>query len=406
MLALVSIHGFLAFSLHVLPAQVVDAQSPTKAVTAPTERLADGAELAWCDALVAALRTHDIPAFDRLVDVDAILKRATTGVDVSTTLVRGFCDGARVNMENGNGIYADFVDVIDNGGHLDLLRLRERDGARTALFRSVSTDAGMGYTEFRLERDSAGRVRATDVYFAFSGEYLSSSLRRWFIPAMKNLDRGFLGRLFGGEHVLAKHIDDILALRNKAASGELDEFEKIHAALPAELRRDKTIILMRVSVYPDDDPRYVEALDDLRREHPDDICTAIHSIDAFWLRGETAKTVESVESLRKLVGGDPYLDHLIGGFRLATKDYERAAASSRKAIEGGIHWTEVYWNLVAAELELERFDDVLAALKEMDVRLEFAWNDFTTIAAYAGFVKSPQYAQWLEYLASKRSKDE
>jgi hypothetical protein len=56
---------------------------------------------------------------------------------------------------------------------------------------------------------------------------------------------------------------------------------------------------------------------------------------------------------------------------------------------------------VGYSLEDKDYDETLARLQEIDRTFPMVFNDLSKVPAYAGFVKSPQYAQWLEYLKAK-----
>ncbi len=59
--------------------------------------------------------------------------------------------------------------------------------------------------------------------------------------------------------------------------------------------------------------------------------------------------------------------------------------------------------LIGISMKEEKYDETLATLKKQDQTFTMTYEDFKTVPAYAGFVKSPQYQQWLQYLAQKSS---
>ena len=62
-----------------------------------------------------------------------------------------------------------------------------------------------------------------------------------------------------------------------------------------------------------------------------------------------------------------------------------------------------YWTLLTADLKLKDYPAAFATLKTIDRSFQMEFGDFTTIADYAGFVKSPQYQEWNTYLKSKKA---
>lgn len=58
---------------------------------------------------------------------------------------------------------------------------------------------------------------------------------------------------------------------------------------------------------------------------------------------------------------------------------------------------EAHLTLLGQDLKQQKYDDALARMKDVESRFEVSFDDIEQQEEYAGFVKSPQYAQWLEY---------
>ncbi|MBL8857081.1 MAG: hypothetical protein JNL28_01070 [Planctomycetes bacterium] len=356
---------------------------------------------AWCADFAKALNERDPSAYDRCVDAGAIIDRAQKGVPGRKSFMTGFKEGALTTMSGGQGTFAELTNALEMGGHVDFLRLRGTPGARTALFRIVRAEAGVEYLEFELARGKDEPARAVDVYVASSGERSSDTLRRWLIPTAANDDRGLIDRLIGEEQVLARHWKVVEKLIDAVKSRSVESFAKQLSKLPDELRRDKTILLMRIKMFPPDDPRYVEAIGEVRRYFPDDPCTVLHSIDWFFLQKDYKAALAELSRLDAWAGGDPYLNVLCGNILVAAEDWDGARKVAREAIAAGLGWPDPYWVLITVSLRQQRYDETLSVLIEMDLNFEFNWVDFTTLEEYQGFAASSQHAQWLEHLAEK-----
>jgi tetratricopeptide (TPR) repeat protein len=362
------------------------------------------AEVSWIEwgrSLLRALHEEDVSAFDRLVDANAIVDAAFKDVETTSRFATGFRAGILPKMTKGEGLYATLTGYLERGARFEFLRLKEGAPSRRALFRLIPSEGGVDYFEFWLNRREDGSVRAVDVYTASAGEPFSALVRRWLLPQAAENNKGMLGKLFGTEHALVQHWGTIVKVTRAAEAGDLEKFAKHLGELPEELGVDKTVILMRLRMFPGDDPRYLEALADLRRHYPEDPCTLVFSIDYFWLRDEHSKALEELEHLREWVGGDPYLHLHRGQLLLQDKSYDLAGVAARKAIDEGLGWVDPYWTLLNANLHQERFEEALGLLRQMDQQFELEWNDMTALPLYSGFVKSPQHAEWLEYLRTK-----
>jgi hypothetical protein len=385
---------------------LVCAPSPALAQSAETPEAAaapdpDAPWRTWTDDLQLALVEHDVTAYDALVDVDAILERVVQGVSDKKGFVKGFKQGARTTMSGGQGLYLILTSALDGGGHFDLLRLRGKPDARTALFRVVNPDGGFDYIEFELKRSRTGTVSAVDYYTASTGELVSAAVRRWMLPLAASSDRGLLERLLEPEQALVKDWPKVERAVDASKKGDVEAFAEALAALPAELRIDKLVLLMRIRVFPAEDARYVEALGDMRKHYADDPATRLHSIDWYYLRGEHDKALAEIEGMGEWADGDPYLRYLSCTVLLQAQRFDAARQAGRAAIDGGLAWTEPYWLLMTISLRQERYADTLALLVEMDKRFELEWNDFGDVEEYKGFVASTRHAEWLAYLKAK-----
>lgn len=385
----------LAFSLFLSPAQ---GEPPAQA--APEVTASPDAPLeAWATALVAAVTAGEQDEFVELVDVDAITRAATQGVDVPKLFAEGYAVGAREGMLSENGFYARMRRAAAEG-HFDFLRIRSSAGGPTALMRIVDAKGTFDYFEFDLVRTEDG-VRATDIYVFGAGERMSETMRRWFVQHAMSQNRGLVDRLLGRDQALAKHWKTVRRILEGGQQEKPDDVEKAYDELPEELQRDKTVLLLLLSAYPGDDQRYRAALDALLVHFPDDPCAQLHRIDACWLAGEHEGAIEALEELDDLVDGDPYLDHLTATLLASIESWERATKHARAAIDDGLGWIDPYWTLVTCAIGESEHRRVLEVLIEIDMTFQVEWADFTTQEAYAEFVESNEHAAWLEYLRTK-----
>jgi len=322
-------------------------------------------------------------------------------VESSSKLAREFRALALQKMAGGKWFSDYLAQSLAAGGHFDFLRLRGDKEARRALFRFVPALGPVDYAEFLLERQDDASVRAIDMYRAQTGEQMSATFRRGLLLMDLEDDKSTLDRLFGPERAAAKHRGTLTRVNAAAQAGDLDALEKLCNELPAELRKDKTYILMRCRAFSLGDPRRMGAYADLRQHYPDDPCTHLYSIDWFWEHGEHAKAYQELEYIRTWTGGDPYL-HLFRALLLFEQpELDAAREYARKAIDEGLGWDDPYWVLIRVSVKKGRFEETIALLKELDQGFNMEWGDLSALPMYSDFVKSPQHTQWLEYLRKK-----
>lgn len=95
------------------------------------------------------------------------------------------------------------------------------------------------------------------------------------------------------------------------------------------------------------------------------------------------------------------LDVLRANIQLARGNLVEAHKFANAARTTHPELNDVYWLEVNIALKEMNFDEVLANLKKLKSKFNFAIADLTTLPDYAEFVKSPQYKEWLEYEKGK-----
>ena len=81
-----------------------------------------------------------------------------------------------------------------------------------------------------------------------------------------------------------------------ARKGETDRVSMIYASLPEPLRREKSILMMRLKATASDDDRYLAALDDYARYYPDAPDTKLHLVDAYFLRKRYDQVIAQLDA--------------------------------------------------------------------------------------------------------------
>jgi hypothetical protein len=128
----------------------------------------------------------------------------------------------------------------------------------------------------------------------------------------------------------------------------------------------------------------------------------MHSIDALATRRDFPGALRAVDQLEKSVGGDPYLDVIRAGVHATRGDLQAARRSALRSIEREPTLLPGYLALVTSSLRARDHAETLVRLKEIDRQFDFEFEDFRQLAEYAEFAKSPQHAEWLEYLKAKK----
>ena len=347
----------------------------------------------FAETMEKAIKAKDGPAYNALIDWDALIGIATEGLDLPSALKRSFKSGVQ-STGAGGPLAQAIVQALEAGGHYDLVKIREVDGQRRALFRLIMpNDSGMNYHDVILGRGAAGKVRAIDIHVYLTGETLSQTFRRMLIPLAASA--GIMGRLSGEESLLVKHIEDVQTMSVAAQSGDRAQALRAYGKLPRALQKEKFIQLMRVTAtQTGDEADYIAALDEMQQLFPNDPCMDMLLIDSHFMKKEWDKALASVDRLDKQLDGDPYLDVMRTGLLMEKGEKDEALRRAQSAAKALPDIQESHWSLLTAALMKQDYDLALETMKRLETKFSVQFTDLRGNAEFAGFVASPQFAAW------------
>lgn len=394
-----------AFGREVAAAQVVDTahdvtrKPQAKTDTAPTED--ECLELA--QRLLDAVAAGDGAAIERWIDRDALLARMTAGVDAPPSFRQGFVAGVSRSFGEISPTARSLATLAGaEGGDMHFLRMRRIESDATLLFRVVTSD-GLDYYEFRLGRRASGELAISDTFTFLSGEWLSETLRRFYVPSAAEQSKDSRASMSAKDRALADHVKQFSEFGQAVSAGKWKEALTLYDQLPAELQKEKYLLTLRlIAAQKIDEETYLAALEALRANYPDDPSLCLHAIDYYFLKKDKEKAAAAFATLDAAVGGDAQLDNLQASLLIATQDYDAALPILARGLEREPEMVQLWWLRVTCELGLEHFEDVYNTLVAIDLSFDVTWDDFKTKPLYAGFVASPWHAKWLEHLAEDK----
>ena len=379
------------------PATAASGPAPGAAVAKPAgPPVTDEQCKEFADAMKAAVVGNDGQQLAELVDWDAILEASTADFAVPVASRKGFIDGAKGSLNQPTGPMQQIAKQI--GGQesrFTFLRVHDgEDGSRRVMFR-ILADGGVNYVDFLLARRPGNRVRAVDLFVFMSSELMSKTLRRAFVPVAAHANRGVLERLAGSEGEFMKNLPTIEKMNASLRDGRPKEVLAAYKTLPPGLRKDKNFQLMRLrAAQAVDEGEYAAAIEDLRKEHPDDPCIDMISIDGYTFKKDYRQAVACVDRLDKAIGGDPYLNVLRANLLLEVPDLDAADRAARAAVAAEPTLVDAYWTRVAVTLKRKDFAETARLLGQITRRFHIQVADLTAQPLYAEFVKSPEYEEW------------
>ncbi|MBI3097530.1 MAG: hypothetical protein HYY93_04685 [Planctomycetes bacterium] len=352
---------------------------------------------AECQALGVEIQesidASDPSVLNGAVDLDALLERAMAGVEAPAKERSDFKAGLTSTFDFGKAI----CDTLQGNPGYSFLRTRKVDGTTRLLYRLITPEGGLNYHEHILTRSPEGKVRIIDTYIYLTAETLSQTFRRSWLPVAAEANRGAIDKLLGSESEYIKHVDEIVRMSELKQKGEDRAAMEVYAKLPASLKPEKSVQIIRLSCAMRIGGKdYEGAIEDFRKFHPKDPALDLILIDGHVMAGKHAEAVADIDRLDRNVGGDPYLDVLRASIWMEGKDLDKARDSAKRATEKDPESLQAW--LVRLSIALSRKDhaDTASFLSKIEEDFGIEWKDLTEVPEYADFVKSPEYEKWME----------
>ena len=376
----------------------------TKAQEPPPTAVTEADARTFGSSIEAAFNKGDIAAFSALLDWEILVEKSTANVEAPKALREGFRNGLMKSAADPQGFAGRIVSQAKEGTRYSMLRSRVRDKQQTALFRfAPANGAGVNYMEYFLGRGKDGRVRATDLYVFFSGELLSETFHRAYVQASAQQNIGLFDRLAGKDQEFLKSFAKLGDMSEAMSAGKYAQALAVYDALPEAVKKDKTFLLVRIQAAQKlDEKKYIEAIETFHQLYPKDLCADILAIDGYALIKQFDKSIAAIDRLDKSVDGDPYLNVLRASLLLMAGRLEEATKLAKAAVEKAPEMIDGYWTLLTIQLKLEDHKGGLDTLKKIAENFQMEFGDFSQIPDYAGFVKSPQYNEWKDYLKTRK----
>jgi tetratricopeptide (TPR) repeat protein len=342
---------------------------------------------AFAQRIAGAIQRGEGAMLDGAIDMDALLERSYRGLEASDTSKREFALGVKKSF----GFGALISKEIEQSGSYELLRVRAVKGKQRALFRLISP-SGVNYHDMELEptRDGKGQ-RVVDIFIFLSGEWLSETMRRAFLPVVAHEKRG----AGGAQNAFMDNLPKITELSTAVRNHDHARVLAIYKTLPPEVQKDRNVMLMYYQAASKaGDAEYAKALSAIQKAFPNDPALDLLLFDDYFLKKNYDGALAAVARVRRALGGDAYLDFLEGNIHYSKGDHEGAKVRLNRAIASEPDLVDPYWTLITISLEQRQWDETARLLDLVEQNAGVELQDVGTVAEYAEFAKSKAYQAW------------
>jgi len=395
--------AFLLLNVLPLQSQIVDQQSTMSEVVSNWKVagfsipsgwkpvVSEKEALSWAATLTKTIEAKDENKFTKvLFDLDMLFQDSVSGVPDGE-----FKDGIKRGINES--MQASLAMMIA-GDDFSVRRLRDTKYGTTVLTRMLNKDGTVAYVLWRLMTNGKGAVKAVDLLSLGTGEWTSQVLARAAVLNMPQ-EASFLSKLAGKQLEYSQGQEKCLALLKDQQAQNFKGVLKRYKSLPANLKKEKFIQLLRLGAAMQvDDDEYIAAINDFKRAHPDDLAAALHSIDFYFLKEEFGMMRKTIDSILLKLGPDSHLYSLKAvGYSSEDKHLE-AAKTLQLAIKTEPEREENYWSLIESSLNAGDFNTVNMTLKSLVKRFGYTEFDFESVDIYQPFLKSPQHKNFMDFL--------
>lgn len=352
----------------------------------PRQRLGDDELQAFAETLLDEVKRGRADAASAFIDWQLLFARATAGLALPAEAQRGFLEKVPSRT-----LFHQMVADVRAGGFLSLLRKHDEGRGQHLLYRQIHAEGGFDYVDLTVERSTDGRPIVTDFYVVDVGEPIGRTVRAQMLPFA-----GPSSTWTSTDRASVDHAAAIQALGNLVGGKRFAEALDAYAKLPAPAQSLESVQRLRATAAQHTSAdAYAAALDDLTLRFPDAADVWVRVLANALEQGKLTEALEAVNGIERSIGGDPYLDVQRSNVHAAAGDLHEALSAAKKAAPA-IDVVVGYLTVVATSLRAEAFDDTLWALRALHTRHRFDMGDLVSDPEFAGFRRSPRYAEWLK----------
>jgi tetratricopeptide (TPR) repeat protein len=346
----------------------------------------------------AAAVAGDAAEYARLVGFDSMAKNGVDRLGLPPSErsgVYGIIDSSGGGLFVARGLVGD----AKLGHTYRFVHLHRVDGDLRALFRlcNIRTDL-WNYHDFQFVRRPDGSIAVADILYLSSGDTVSDMAHRTVLMLVPPDKRHLITLNLPVDEALLNETKTLGTLIRSVKEGNGENGVRAYGELSPELRREKYSCVLRVLAAQNaGEKEHAEAIENLRKFHPNDIATDFLSIDYFTRTRQHDQALAAIDRTDAILGGDPAMDVKRGLAHLSAGSFEKARERLKRAIDREPTFEPAYWAMATLTAKEKKFGETAKWLKRYQERLTFEIGDLSTHPDYAEFVKSPQYKEWLKW---------
>ncbi|NRA38622.1 MAG: hypothetical protein HRU15_10810, partial [Planctomycetes bacterium] len=314
--------------------------------------LTDG-EAHFISELQTQISNLDANAVNKLFDYSALADIVIkTHLKVSNAkFIRDFKAGFTSNKQLATAF-------MQAGSSLTYLRCVTVDGDKRLLYRLLDANGRINFLEFKVLQSSDGKWRCHDYYSHASGEFVSRTVSELVAPMIQAEKKSVLQKLFGSDddEIYSKSIQRLDELNKLVRNGKGIEALRIIHSFPEYVQNKKMFLILASSAASmANEAEYSKALKRLENQSHGADWANLMLIDAYILKKEYNKCLDTIHKISKRTLGDAWLDLLSANVLLMQEDFAQSLIWANKALTKET-LIDIHWLIISVHLQQKDFE--------------------------------------------------
>lgn len=298
---------------------------------------------------------------------------------------------------NNQGIDSEILAEIGNGGDYRFLAMRKEQDQFKVIFRFLRPDWTLNYHALIVEKQQSGELKIIDIDSFSTGEFISQSLKRLYLPEIYKAHLSVQDKLSPQEKSSIQNQKkryDFLT----PSDAPTDPFQA-YQQLPSQYKGEKTVLLLLAhdTIAKENHKKYLQVLGAFRKNYPGDPTAELLSVEYFNFMKEYPQALESLDRLTaSLKTVDPFLYSLRAEILIAMGDINLAGKYAGKASEIEPNLLHPYLHLISISVMQSNFDDTIKYLDTLKTKFGFVYEDLdlSELENHSKLTASPQFKKW------------
>lgn len=393
----------LATTMVMLPACSKKQEKPTtgteEAAAAPPayQTLTDAPEAdrtaldAFAKKLAQDLKDGNAAGVKAAFNLKGIITKILSGVQTSGPDMDKF----RLGINQGLRQNLDHLIKMWSEQQVTFKHLVIHEGLLKPRFRFSSDKMGTILLDFTVEKDSEGRLGIVDFYNQVLGSGMVEQSRQAALPALAELDKSFLNRLFDKPNAKLEDIEKFGKMSDKFRQQDHMGVVEVYNSMPAEMQNNITANAMYLGALQaaGDVEGYKKALLASAKIHTS-ANYQFKLVDLYFMEKNYDKAIECLDGFMASLEKDAELLSWKSQLQLAKGEPAAAADTIREALALEPQNADVHAQGLDVFLASKDFEATAASMKFLESTGNFSFKDSMKDPLWAEFLQSPASQPW------------